>query len=139
MATAHTLDHGDEAYDAHVLQLDRAVYVWLGRGGGGAREFGALCAAVPPLAGAATAGAAAAAQPACSNLLGDSAPLEDVAGRLSRRLGKLVLLASALGSAGGSGALVTGDTAWLEAALLAVLQGRQGGREGGAPAQPAVR
>lgn len=138
MATAHTLDHGDEAYDAHVLQLDRAVYVWLGRGGGGAREFGALCAAVPPLAGAA-AGAAAAAQPACSNLLGDSAPLEDVAGRLSRRLGKLVLLASALGSAGGSGALVTGDTAWLEAALLAVLQGRQGGREGGAPAQPAVR
>ena len=120
MATLHTLVHpagAGEAYDAHVLQLGRAAYVWLGARGG-APEFGALCAAVPPLPSAPR----AAAQPACSNLLGDSTPLEDVAGRLSRRTGQLVLLASALGASGGAGALATGDTAWLEAALLAVLQ-----------------
>lgn len=133
MATSHALAHGDEAYAAHVLQLGRAVYVWLGAPGG-APEFGALCAAVPPPPRTAASAAAAALEPACTNLLGDSAPLEDVAGRLSRRLGKLVLLASALGSSGGSGALVTGDTAWLEAALLAVLQ--SGGSGGGTPPAP---
>jgi hypothetical protein len=57
------------------------------------------------------------------NLLGDSSPLEDVAGRLSARLGKLVLLASALGASEGS--------AWMEAALLQLLASRAGAGSGG--------
>jgi hypothetical protein len=120
----HTLS-GPETVLVHLLPLERAVYVWLGAASGApssAAEFGAACAAVPPRRRGE--------EPAASNLLGDSSPLEDVAGRLSARLGKLVLLASALGASEGS-SVGAGDTAWLEAALLQLLASRAGAGGGG--------
>ena len=136
-ATRHTITRGATSYDVHVLSLGgKSAYVWVGHAGA-APVFGALAAAVPPHARGG--------EPSVANLLGDSSPFEDVAGRLSRRLGRLVLLATGLGStdaaaaggggrgAGGTagedddddgaGGLVTGDTAWLENTLAGLLAG----------------
>jgi len=133
------------SYLVHLLSLPRAVYIWVGAPSGAAPAFGSLCASVPPLA---TSPRGDAAPATC--LLGDAAAFEDCAARLSARLGKLVLMSSALGggvaaaaaaagggggAAGGGGAggeggkadaamaFASGDTAWLEAQLFEMLRG----------------
>ena len=117
MATAFTLSNGIDSYAAHVLSLDRAVYLWIGNPGA-PPEFGALCASVPPVRQASGGGPS---EPCASNLLGDSSIFEDIAGRLSRRLNKLVLMSSALGRGDDESAFAAGDTAWLEQELFGLL------------------
>lgn len=69
---------------AHYIKLPRAVYIWVGVAGT-APSLASLCTAVPG-------DAASAAPSAAASLLGGSAEAEDLAARLSRRTGRMVLL-----------------------------------------------
>ena len=116
MARAFVLSNESDSCAVHIYNLERASYIWVGAANS-APMFGALCAAVPPVRPI----VGTAAEASATNLLGDSSAFEDVAARLSKRTGKLVLMSSALGQGEDGSAFSTGDTAWLEQQLFDLL------------------